>query len=195
MPDAHSWDERYRAGDHAESEPDPFLLRCSEYLDEFLPGRGRALDLAGGAGRNAVHLAALGFSVSVVDVSPVGLCKAEDLAASRGVSLHTVRADLERGEYLPPPDSFDLVIVFFFLERSLFPAIRSTLKPGGLVIYRTYTLDQPAAAGSARRPKHPMHLLRHNELLEQFAGLRILLYEETVREKGVAALVARKPPR
>lgn len=190
MSDPASWDDRYRAGEHAGFDPDPFLLRCTEYFEEFLPGRGRALDLAGGAGRNAVYLASLGFSVTIVDVSAVGLGKAAELAGARGLALRTIAGDLERGEYVPPPDSFDLMIVFLYLERALFPAIRAAIKPGGLVVYRTYTVDQGRFPG---RPKHPLHLLRHNELLEQFAGFRILLYEETLQEKGVASLVARKP--
>ena len=189
MSDAASWDQRYRAGDHADREPDSFLVRSSEYFDEFLPERGRALDLAGGAGRNAVYLATLGFSVTLVDASEVALGKARELAAIRGVTLEFLRADLEHHEYLPPPATFDLVIVFFYLQRDLFPAIRSALKPGGLVVYRTYTVDQQRYPG---RPRDPQHLLRHNELLEEFREFRVLLYEETMREKGVAALVARK---
>lgn len=190
MPRKLSWDKRYGAGDHAGPEPDAFLVRCAGYFDEFLPERGRALDLAGGAGRNAVYLAGLGFSVTMVDLSPVGLRKAEELAAARGVALATIAADLERGEYVPPARSFELVVVFFYLERALFPAIRAAVKPGGLVVYRTYTMDQQRFR---RRPRSRMHLLRHNELLEQFRDFRILLYEETVREEGAAALLARKP--
>lgn len=190
MSDLTSWNQRYQTGDHAEPAPDPFLLRCEEYLDELLPLRGEALDLAGGAGRNAVHLARLGFSVTLVDFSPAALAKAQELAADRGASVKVVTADLERGEYTPPPDSFDLVVVFFYLERALFPAIRAAVRPGGLVIYRTYTAGQQRFPG---RPKHPTHLLAHNELLNEFRDFRVLLYEETLRGKGVAALVAQKP--
>ncbi len=190
MTKANSWDERYRAGDHAGSEPDPFLVSCRDWLDEFLPERGEALDLAGGAGRNAVYLARMGFAVTLVDASQVAARRAESLASQREVGLRIVVADLERNEYVPQPESFDLIVVCFYLERALFPAIRSAIKPGGLVIYRTYTVDQQRYPG---RPKHPMHLLQHSELLEQFHGFRVLFYEEIVRGKGVAALVARKP--
>lgn len=192
MTAANSWDERYRKGDHAGSEPDPFLVSCRDWLEEFLPQHGKALDLAGGAGRNAVYLAGLGFDVTLVDASQVAARRAENLASRHNVPLRVVVADLERNGYVLNPESFDLVIVFFYLERALFPAIRSGVKPGGLIIYRTYTVDQQRYPG---RPKHAMHLLRHNELLDEFRGYRILFYEEIVRGKGVAAIVARKPDR
>lgn len=185
MPTAAEWDERYGKGEHATSKPDPFLVQCAPYFEEFLPKRGTALDLAGGAGRNAVYLAGLGFDVTLVDFSTVALRKAERLAQKRGVSIHTVAADLESGEYVPSSASFDLVVVFFYLERALFPAIRAALKSGGLVVYRTYTVDQP---------KHQRYLLRHNELLDAFRGFRVLRYEEIVKGKGVAGLLALKTP-
>ncbi len=190
MSKVNTWDERYRRGEHANSEPDPFLVSCRDWLEELLPRRGEALDLAGGAGRNAVYLAGLGFAVTLVDASEVAARRARTLASQHNVPLRIVVADLERNEYVLKPESFDLVVVFFFLERALFPAIRSAVKPGGLVIYRTYTVDQQRYPG---RPKHAMHLLKHNELLDEFRGFRILSYEEIVRGKGVAAIVARKP--
>ena len=73
MSEKPNWDERYARGDHPGPDPDPFLARMATYIDEFLPHRGRALDLAGGAGRNAVYLAGLGFEVTLVDVSRAGL--------------------------------------------------------------------------------------------------------------------------
>ena len=106
------------------------------------------------------------------------------MAASRGVTLHTVVADLERGEYVPPEDSFELVTVFFYLHRELFPAIRAAIKPGGMIVYRTYTRDNP-------RRLQPAHVLEPNELLAQFRDFRVLLYEESV-SKGIAAMLALK---
>jgi tellurite methyltransferase len=80
-------------------------------------------------------------------------------------------------------------MVFFFLQRELFPALVSALKPGGHLIYKTYTTEQQRFSGG---PTHPMFLLQPNELLHAFSSLRILHYHETVEEKGVAELVARK---
>jgi tellurite methyltransferase len=63
------------------------------------------------------------------------------------------------------------------------------LKPGGILIYKTYTAEQLRFRGG---PRHPLHLLKHNELLRAFSGLRVLHYRETVREKGVAEFVGWK---
>ena len=86
-------------------------------------------------------------------------------------------------------EQYDLVIVFFFLQRELFPALAAALKPGGLLIYKTYTTEQKNFAGG---PSHPMFLLEPNELLHAFSSLRVLHYHETISQKGVAELVARK---
>jgi hypothetical protein len=86
-------------------------------------------------------------------------------------------------------EQYDLVVVFFFLQRDLFPALTAALKPGGFLIYKTYTTEQKHFIGG---PSHPMFLLEPNELLRAFPSLRVLHYHETIREKGVAELVARK---
>ena len=79
--------------------------------------------------------------------------------------------------------------MFFYLERELFPQIEAGLKSGGILVYKTYTREQ-VAIGSG--PSHPMHLLEGNELLRAFGNLGVLHYRETIRDKAVAELVARK---
>ena len=59
-------------------------------------------------------------------------------------------------------ERYDLVVVFFFLQRELFPALISAIKPGGILIYKTYTTEQKNFAGG---PSHPMFLLEPNELV------------------------------
>jgi len=66
---------------------------------------------------------------------------------------------------------------------------RIAIKPGGILIYKTYTTEQKNFPGG---PSHPMFLLEPNELLHAFRSLRVLRYHETIQEKGVAELVARK---
>jgi len=72
---------------------------------------GRAIDLAAGEGRNAVWLAEQGWEATAVDFSDVGIAKAEQMAASRGVSINAVVADLT--EYVPTPGGYDLVVVAY----------------------------------------------------------------------------------
>jgi hypothetical protein len=128
--------------------------------------------------------------VKLLDISDVGIKQAMVNAESTGTAVSislevrdlNVMQDLGRKEY-------DLVIVFFFLQRELFPALISALKPGGILIYKTYTAEQKNFAGG---PSHPMFLLEPNELLHAFSSMRVLHYHETVQQRGVAELVARK---
>ena len=188
-----SWDERFRSGDHADTAPDPFLTHIENYSELFpsgrraLPASRRALDVACGAGRNAVWLARRGWNVIACDISLEGLRRARALASESAVQVSLFCQDLETAAL--PTNRFDLVICFFYLQRNLFPALKVTLRPGGLVVFKTYTTDQQRFAGG---PRHPMHLLQPQELLTQFRGFRILVYEETVKDRGVAQLIAQK---
>jgi SAM-dependent methyltransferase len=183
-----AWDERFRTGDHAGTEPDPFLLELDEYSD-FFPQRRQALDVACGAGRNAVWLVEHAWQVTAVDISLQGLGLARELALEHGVHLDLLCLDLDAAPALPA-NHFDLVICFFYLQRSLFPQLHSTLRPGGIIVYKTYTLDQPRFSGG---PRHPMHLLEPQELLTAFEGFRVLCYRERIKGRGVAELIAQKP--
>lgn len=189
MNGAAEWDARFRAGDHADSSPDPFLLFAKEALSLLPPG-ARALDLACGAGRHAVWLAAQGFAVTAIDFSSEALHKTRLLAEQQSVSVDCRQLDLESPAADLGCEAYDLIAGFFFLHRPLFPALRAALRPAGLVIYKTYSVDQLRYPG---RPRHRMHLLEHNELLRQFDGFRVLLYEEKWAPAGTAAIAAQKP--
>jgi SAM-dependent methyltransferase len=158
-----------------------------------------------GAGRNAVFLASNAWQVTGVDYSKVALEKAASLAREHGLSIHwaaelqhelparrvgllLVEADLECGNF--PPGQFELVVCFYYLQRSLFPLIERALAPGGMVVYETYTLDRPASAGG---PRNPEYLLCQHELLGAFVSLETVFYRELQAGKGIASLLARKP--
>ena len=186
------WNREYSRGTHASREPDPFLLNAyRDFVDPIYPQSGRALDLAGGTGRHAVWLAERGWRVTVVDVSEVAMAQLKRNAESRGLDVESVLADLSTpaGRKQLDKHRYDMILVFFYLERKLFPALMRALKPGGVLIYKTYTVEQLRFAGG---PRHPLHLLRPNELLRVFRGLRVLHYRETVRDKGVAEFVGWK---
>src|SRR3989304_1287208 len=109
--------------------PSPWLAE----VEDLLPRSGRALDLAAGTGRNAVWLALRGFEVTAVDRLPDALERAERLARRVGAVLATRVADLR----LPrerPDGSWDLVCVFRYLNRDLFPWIRAAVSPRGLIV-------------------------------------------------------------
>ena len=124
------------------------------------------------------------------DISEIGVKQAEENAKQTGTasSIATEVRDLNSVQDIGR-EQYDLVVVFFFLQRELFPALAAAIKPGGFLIYKTYTTEQKNFAGG---PSHPMFLLQPNELLRAFPSLRVLRYHETISQKGVAELVARK---
>ena len=183
------WNQKYSEGSHTSLSPDPLLVSAHQ---EFLSAQpaGNALDVAGGVGRHALWLAQRGWQVKLMDISEVGVRRAEENAKAAGMaaSISTEVRDLNA-----MPDlgckQYDLVLVFFFLQRSLFPALIATLKPGGVLLYKTYTTEQRRFSGG---PSHPTFLLQTNELLHAFSPLRILHYHESGQGKGVAGLIAKK---
>jgi len=157
-------------------------------LDRLLPRAGRALDLAGGAGRHAIWLAARGLDVTVADVSEAGLALARDRAAAAGVRLSTIALDLDRDP--PPPGPWDLILVFHYLQRDLYRRLPSLLAPGGVL-----AIMHPTRSNLARH-EHPSaeHLLEDGELPRLISGLEVLLSEEgwSEEKRHEARLVGRR---
>ena len=189
MDEKTLWDKKYGERSHSSLQPDPFLVSA---YGEFLFGTtpGFALDVAGGVGRHSIWLAQRGWRVKLLDISEVGIQQAMENAKRSGTasSISADICDLNTMQDLGR-EQYDLVVVFFFLQRELFPALLDVIKPGGILIYKTYTTEQKNFSGG---PSHPMFLLEPNELLHAFRSMRVLHYHETIQEKGVAELVARK---
>ncbi len=170
---------------------EPQHLRPAGFLVEntgLLP-RGRALDVAMGRGRNAIYLAHIGFDVEGVDCSAEAVQEALARAGQEGVSIKAWVDDLEKIPYFDE-ETYDLVICFNYLQRSLIPQMKNWVRTGGMVVYETYIVDQ-AQFG---RPRNPDHLLRHNELLHMFCDFRVLRYHEGVIDgkRAVAGIAAQK---
>ena len=141
-----------------------------------------------GEGRNGVFLATKGFQVTGVDISEAGFKKAQALAAEKNVTLTTVVADLE--QYAMPPNTFDVIICTYYLQRDLFPKIAAALKPGGMVLIETYTVDHL----QYRPTFNKAFLLKRNELLTLLPGLRVLRYQEVdTGDAAFASILAQKP--
>ncbi|HEY6306061.1 MAG TPA: class I SAM-dependent methyltransferase [Candidatus Angelobacter sp.] len=196
------WNKKYSEGPRPalelSREPEPFLLDAfGEFLAARLPGT--ALDVAGGAGRNALWLAQRGWRVKLIDISEAGVALARENAAKMFPSAAGAAASnqplftAEVMDLNSHPDlgdeQYDLVVVFFYLQRELFPALIRALKPEGFLIYETYTVEQSQSGG----PSNPKYLLRPDELLHAFGCMRILHYRERASGKAVAEMVAQKP--
>lgn len=183
-------------GGATDRAPASRLWRPAPFLEQMLPllPRGRAADVAAGSGREAVHLALNGFDVEAWDHAPEALERASDLARRHGVSIATVRADLERGPGGTPPlpeATYQVVTCFRFLHRPLLPAMARALAPGGALVYETYRLGQERFG----HPRRRAFLLQPGELASAFPGLSVEHYEECDPEQGpiTARLLARRP--
>jgi SAM-dependent methyltransferase len=187
VTDLERWNAKYAA------QSVPPMVSPDEWLVQHVALRtaGEALELACGLGRNAIWLSQQGWRVDAVDVSPVGLRLAEQLASH--VECQTVSwiaADLD--EFTPQIETYDLVLVFRFLDRSRLPGlIVRALRPGGLLVYETFSRAQMA--------RHDNHLrsadftLAPGELPRLFPELTIVAYEEVeLADRSVGRLVARK---
>ncbi len=155
---------------------------------DLLP-RGQVLDIAMGSGRNAVYLARMGFAVEGVDISAEAVEEARKLARENGVQIKAQVVDLEK-DYQIQASAYEMIICFNYLQRSLISGIKNGLKRGGMVVYETYTVDQPQFG----KPRNPDFLLKYNELLEMFRDFRCLRYSEGIIEnrKAIASLVGQK---
>jgi SAM-dependent methyltransferase len=185
----------------------------SPFVAEWLPrvaakmngrlGPRRALDLAMGKGRHAVALAEAGFLTYGVDLAVGRLQTARRTLAGRGLRVLPWAADLDT--YPLPTDYFDLLFCTRFLLRARWDDLRRSVRPGGFVLYETFTTGQiargfgpsagsgPSRAMSRSGPSSPDHLLHPGELKTAFGDWTILHSEEVERPAAMARLVARKP--
>jgi tellurite methyltransferase len=182
------WNERYQSGTHGTLPPDQFLVDAFDrYIEPIFPKAGMALDFAGGAGRHAIYLASKGWKVHLVDVAQAGLVNARQNAGSLADQIEFSVADLDR--FHAAGESFDLVLVFFFVRREILPELVKVLRPGGLLIYKAYTHEQKRFGGG---PTNPSYFFERNELLDSFRELHVLHYAELIRDCGMAELVGQK---
>jgi len=131
------WNARWRERADQPFTVDPWLLSIAP----LLPSTGLALDLACGRGRHALFLAEKGLSVTALDSSAEALTQLGREATLRNLVIDTRRVDLEVTPLLPPA-AFDLVLLLFYLQRSLMPHLRAAVRPGGWRIGRDANLQQ-----------------------------------------------------
>ncbi|MFO7595899.1 MAG: methyltransferase domain-containing protein [Desulfocurvibacter africanus] len=166
------------------------LLR--EFGGLFSSLNGPVLDMACGSGRNGLYLASLGAQVLLCDRDAHALERAQRQARDLGLHITTWQIDLEAVDNPLPAETYGGIIVFRYLHRPLFPSIRRALKPGGLLAYETYSLDQPRFG----KPTNPDFLLRPGELREAFSGFEIIHAFEGILEnptRAMAQIICRKP--
>jgi len=149
-----------------------------------------ALDVACGRGRHALWLAEQGYRVTAIDRDSDALRELSEEALGRGLSIATGLVDLERGSDVFPAEVVDVIVVVHYLHRPLFPQLLAALRPGGVLVYETFTTAQ-AARG---KPTNPDFLLRPGELRDLAGSLDVLAWREGEFDgREVSSVVAQKP--
>jgi 2-polyprenyl-3-methyl-5-hydroxy-6-metoxy-1,4-benzoquinol methylase len=185
MRDAAEWDARYAQGQVWSTEPNRFLVDAVRAHGLDRPAAGaRAVDLGCGEGRNTVWLASLGWDVTGVDMSSVGIDRARALADQQGVRVNYVVDDLERWDAGEP--AWDLVAMIYVhwpaAQRwQLLQRFVDALAPGGhfIVVAHDRTNIEHGHGG----PQNPDVLATPAELADFFrnAGLTVLAAHEVLR--------------
>lgn len=180
--DASGWDERYAASELVWSKgPNVFV---AEETAELPPGR--AIDLAGGEGRNAIWLAQRGWDVELVEFSEVALDKAALLAERAGVALTRTLADVTAE---PPLAPADLVVVAYLQlpPAASTAALRhaaACVAPGGtLVVIAHAKRNLTDGVGG---PPDPEVLRSVEELRDDLAGTSLIVTKAAEVTRSVA---------
>jgi len=144
--DIAGWEEKYRA-EEGEREYAPTILLV-ETAQKLTPGT--AIDLACGAGRNALYLAEQGWAVTAVDGSKKAVELVRRRAAERALEVHTEVADLTARDFTMLPSTFDLIVIAYYLQRDLFAKVKAAARPGGVVLTIAHT-PEPGERWSEKR--------------------------------------------
>jgi SAM-dependent methyltransferase len=165
---ADKWNRIYAVDEHGQ-------FRAAKVLQDhlhLLPFTGKALDVACGLGNNALLLAQHGLQTYAWDISQIAVDKLLTCTENLNISLQVEARDITA---LPPAaESFDIIVVSHFLERTLIPHLIAALRKGGLIYYQTFIKDKVGAKG----PQNPEYRLNRNELLDLFRSLQIVFYRE-----------------
>lgn len=164
--DVARWEGKYRSTKAASSLiPEPLLVDYAH----LLKGKGLALDLAAGTCHASVQLAKYGHQVIALDCSSTALQIGQRIATLEGIYIQGLVADLDHWPL--PSSTFEVIICLRYLNRKLFPAMEKALKPGGLLLYKTFNQHHLREFPSF----NPEYLLRPGELSRSFPDLELIV--------------------
>lgn len=187
LKDRDKWDLRYAEDSYHKNNPATLL---QEWLAR-LPS-GRVLDIACGAGRNALLLARAGYRVDAIDISAEGLKKARETATQQGLVVNWIEHDLD--EPYRFDKNYDLIIVLWYVNLKLIRRLCDCLAPGAYLLCEEHLVSDQDVIG----PTSKRYRVAPGKLRRAVSGLEILFYEESVEPTPTgervasARLVARK---
>jgi tellurite methyltransferase len=153
---------------------------CFTPLEESVT---RALDLAAGWGQNGLWLAEQGYNVDIMDISRVALQRARAEMAVRNLrNINLLQMDVD--DLQLEPEQYDLLCVFRYLKRHLFPLLKLTTRSGGRIIYETFNRRYLEIVPDFNQD----YLLEIGELRSFFSNWQIRHYEETDHNARIVAI-------
>ena len=185
--DRIKWNQRYAEDSYHKNNP-------VTLVEDWLPRIpvGRALDVACGAGRNAIFLAQAGYQVDAIDISSEGLNQARQKAESQGLSINWIERDL--GQDYQFDTDYDLIIVLWYVDLALVTRLCDCLAAGGYLLCEEHLITDLEVIG----PTSSDYRVAPGDLREAVSGVDVLLYEESIEmnsegdQVASARVVARK---
>lgn len=185
--DQIKWNQRYAEDSYQKNNP-------VTLVEEWLPRIpvGKALDVACGAGRNAIFLAQAGYQVDAIDISSEGLSLARQKAASQGLSINWIEHDLDQVFQFDP--DYDLIIVLWYVNLALITRLCDCLAAGGYLLCEEHLITDREVTG----PASLNYRVAPGALRDAVSGVDVLLYEESIEinsggdQIASARVVARK---
>ncbi|WP_223590680.1 methyltransferase domain-containing protein [Neobacillus bataviensis] len=154
--------------------PNPRLKNMSPYLSG-----GTALDMACGLGGNSFFLAQMNYCVAAMDISDVAINYIQDYSVKNNLKLQSQVTDLTNLNNLNWPNSpYDLIVISYYLDRSLFPIVKNLIREGGYFFMETFyqsPLDENQGVSN-------QYKLKSKELLAEFGDWKVVFFEENEKE-------------
>ena len=169
------WNRKYmdKLTNQASPEPNKRLLEMASYLNG-----GTAIDLASGLGGNSFFLAELGYDMTTIDISDIAIDYVQEESAKRGLNIITKVADLTKERTDLTSHRYELAVMTYYLDRSLFPLVKQVIKDDGYLFFETFYKQKAAWNEHVSN----QYKLESNELLKEFGDWKILFFEENEQE-------------
>ena len=169
--DLDKWNQRYAENTHRKTNP-------VTLLEDWLPRlpKGRALDVACGAGRNSLFLAKAGYRVDAIDISPEGLKIASQNATEQNLDINWITHDFDQPYAFDT--NYDLIVVMWYVNLPLIRQLCDCLTPGGVILCEEHLVSPQEVIG----PGNPQFRVQPGTLRNAVESLDVLYYEEVVEE-------------
>jgi SAM-dependent methyltransferase len=185
--DRIKWNQRYAEDSYHKNNP-------VTLVEDWLPRIpvGKALDVACGAGRNAIFLAQAGYRVDAIDLSSEGLNQARQKAESQGLSINWIEHDLDQDFQFDT--DYDLIIILWYVDLALITRLCGCLAAEGYLVCEEHLITDLEVIG----PTSSNYRVAPGDLREAVSGVDILMYEESIEmnsegdQVASARVVARK---